>query len=937
MRFGFRRRASACVAAVAMLSLSAHASVAQVRPSQARRSAQSAAKATRVTTVEGITEYTLPNGLRLLLFNDQSKPTLTVNVTYLVGSRHEGYGEGGMAHLLEHLLFKGSTNHKNIAQELSDFGSRPQGTTFYDRTNYYETVPSSDKNLEWALDLESDRMINSFIARKDLESEFSVVRNEFELGENNPFRVTFERVMSAAYRFHGYGRSTIGNKADIESVPIDRLQAFYRKYYQPDNAVLVVAGRFDSGKALALIEKKFGAIPRPARSLEAGNLIYATYTTEPVQDGERYVTIRRVGDTQQLMAGYHIPAGAHPDFAPLQVLQSILTEAPSGRLNKALVDMKLAASVNGFALPFREPGMLLAFAELRKDQSLDSARSAMSQALDGARTFTNEEVERAKTDLLKDVELALNNSEQIAIALTEYAATGDWRLFFLTRDRVRKVTPADVQRVAATYLKPSNRTVAVFIPTASPDRAEIPATPNITAMVADYKGSAPAVQTGETFDASPKNIDARTTHKMLPNGVQLTFLPKQTRGNRVIAQVVLRHGTETSLTNKATISQYVSGMLSRGTTALTRQQVKDSLNKMKAQVTISGGGNNTTANIETVRDNFLPVLELVAQELKTPRFDVAEFDKLKQENLAQIEQARSEPIALAQLTLLRRLQPKPKGHPLYVPSMEEAIADITAVTLDQVKAFHQEFYGAAYGDVAVIGDFDADQVTSAATRLFGDWRSAQAFSRIVRTYVPIDSASQVIETPDKANAALFAGQTIALRDDEPDFAALTVGNFIVGGGLLNSRLVSRLRQKEGISYAAQTVLQVQSLDKTGLFLAVAIYAPQNVDRVLNAVREELDKVRTEGFTQAEVDAAKTGYLQLRSQSRANDAELVGTLVNRRFAGRTMTSYDEEFERRVQALTTAQVNDVVKKYLDPTKIVMVRAGDFAKHPPVKATP
>src|SRR5687768_7161488 len=243
--------------------------------------AQQPGRATHVTTVEGISEHLLPNGLRVLLFPDASKPTITVNITYLVGSRHEGYGETGMAHLLEHLVFKGSKGHPNIPQELTDHGSRPNGTTWYDRTNYFETVPATDANLDWALDLEADRMVNSFIAKKDLESEFSVVRNEFEMGENDPFSVTSDRLMDAAYRWHGYGRSTIGNKADIENVPIERLQAFYRKYYQPDNAVLVVAGKFDPAKTLALIEKKFGSIPKPERSIERGNLLHATYTHEP--------------------------------------------------------------------------------------------------------------------------------------------------------------------------------------------------------------------------------------------------------------------------------------------------------------------------------------------------------------------------------------------------------------------------------------------------------------------------------------------------------------------------------------------------------------------------------------------------------------------------------------------------------------------------------
>ncbi|MFN7328107.1 MAG: M16 family metallopeptidase, partial [Bacteroidota bacterium] len=197
----------------------------------------------KVTTVEGITEYRLANGLRVLMFPDQSKQTITVNITYLVGSKHENYGETGMAHLLEHLVFKGTPKHPNIPQELTEHGARPNGTTWLDRTNYFETFAATEENLKWALDLESDRMVNSYIAKKDLDSEMTVVRNEFESGENSPFRVLWQRVMATAFEWHNYGKSTIGARADIENVPIERLQAFYRKHYQPDNAVLMIAGK----------------------------------------------------------------------------------------------------------------------------------------------------------------------------------------------------------------------------------------------------------------------------------------------------------------------------------------------------------------------------------------------------------------------------------------------------------------------------------------------------------------------------------------------------------------------------------------------------------------------------------------------------------------------------------------------------------------------
>ena len=279
----------------------------------------------RVTSVEGITEYRLANGLRVLLFPDPTKPTNTVNITYLVGSKHEDYGETGMAHLLEHLVFKGTPRHPDIPKELQGHGARPNGTTWLDRTNYFEIFQATDANLEWALDLEADRMVNSFIARKDLDSEMTVVRNEMEAGENSPSRVLMERVLSTTYLWHNYGKSTIGARSDVENVPIDRLQAFYRNYYQPDNAILLVAGKFDEPKALALVHKYFAPIPRPARTLRPA------YTVEPTQDGERLVTLRRVGDVQEICVAYHVPPGSHPDYAPLDLATQILNDTPSGR------------------------------------------------------------------------------------------------------------------------------------------------------------------------------------------------------------------------------------------------------------------------------------------------------------------------------------------------------------------------------------------------------------------------------------------------------------------------------------------------------------------------------------------------------------------------------------------------------------------------------
>ena len=916
-------------------SLVALGTTADSAGAQAARPAAARAAATpsRVTSVEGITEYRLANGLRVLLFPDPSKPTVTVNITYLVGSRHEAYGETGMAHLLEHLVFKGTPKHRNIPQELTAHGTRPNGTTWYDRTNYYETMPASDSNLVWALDLEADRMVNSFIAKKDLESEFSVVRNEFESGENDPSSVLLERVISTAFLWHNYGNSTIGARADIENVPIERLQAFYRRYYQPDNAVLVVAGKFDEARTLRLIQQKFGPIPKPVRALDRGNLLFPTYTAEPVQDGERAVTLRRVGDVQVATVVYHMPPGSHPDFAAVDVMTRVLGDVPSGRLYKALVEPKKAASTGAFNFQLREPGILIGTAQVRKEQSLDSASALLVSAIEGLVTqpVTAAEVDRAKTTLLKNFELTLNSSQRLALELSEWTGTGDWRLFFIHRDRLRNVTADDVNRVAKLYLKSSNRTLGQFIPTEKPDRAEMPPLPNVAAMVESYKGDTAGLARGEAFDPSPANIEKRTTRRTLANGFETALLPKQTRGGTVYAQIDLRYGTAQSLAGRGTAGSLLASMLSRGTTKLTRQQFKDSLDKLKARVAMTSGGNFARVTIETTRPNLLPTLALVAEAARTPALDQKEFDQLKESQLANIEEQRSEPTAVGQILFARVLNPWPAGHVNYVQTFDEQVANIKATTLADVRKFHADFYGASHGTMAVVGDFDAPAVQQWAEASFGGWKSPQPFERVAVPFRASTATDTTVLTPDKANALFIAGTNIEIRDDDPDYPALALANYMLGGGFLNSRLATRIRQKEGISYSVGSGVTARPLDRSGQWQAFAIYAPENVARLEAAFREELDKVMTNGFTAEELNAARSGYLQQRLQTRASDNSLVAALSNQLYVDRTM-AFDEKMDARIEALTPAEVSAAMKKYVDPAKLIVVKAGDFKKATP-----
>ncbi len=889
---------------------------------------------TKGASVEGITEYDLSNGLRVLIFPDASKPTATINITYLVGSRHEGYGETGMAHLLEHMNFKGTPAHPNIPAELTARGARDNASTFFDRTNYFETLAASDSNVTWALKLEADRMLHSNIAKKDLESEMTVVRNEYESGENSPFNILFERTLSTAYLWHNYGKSTIGARSDIENVPIERLQAFYHKYYQPDNAVLVVAGKIDEANIIKQVATIFGSIPKPVRSLDRGNMLYPTYTEEPTQDGEREISLRRTGDVQVAMALYHVPAGSHPDFAAVDVLTEVLGNAPGGRLYKALVEPKKASEAQAFNIQLKEPSFLVGSATMKKDQSLADAKALLIQSMEavGKTAPSTEEVERAKASLLKETDLLLNSSSDVGLTLTEWAAAGDWRLIYVHRDRIKKVTPADVQRVAAAYLKPDNRTVGVFYPTDKPDRAEIPQVTeaDIVNMTKNYKGNA-VLSAGEAFDPSPANIDARTIRSTLPNGMKLALLPKTTRGNTVSARVTLRFGDVKSLSNRNSAPTMMSSLFDRGSKTMTRQQIKDAFDKLKARVTFAGAGNNAFASIETTRENLPATIRLVAQLFKEPAFDAKEVDLLKQEELAALEQQKSDPQAIVQRTIQKKISPYPKGHPLYPQSVEESIEDVKSVTADDVKKFYAEFVGASYGDIAVVGDFPKDSITALSNELFGTWKSPKPFARLVRQYFDIAQASEKIETPDKANAWYWAAQNIKIRDDSKDYAALVMANYIFGADPLSSRLADRIRQKDGLSYAVQSAIGAQSLDSVGVFQELAIYNPENVARLETAFGEELDRAVKDGFTQQELDKARGGWLQQNLQTRSSDGALVSKLTGQFVTGRTM-AFDANFEKMVSALTVDDVNAAMKKYIKPAKISAIEAGDFAKHPP-----
>ena len=877
----------------------------------------------QVAQVEGVTEYRLANGMQILLAPDPGKPTTTVNVTYRVGSRMESYGETGMAHLLEHLMFKGTPQHKDISAELTRRGMRPNGTTWFDRTNYFESFAASEANLDWALRMEADRMVHSFIARKDLDSEMTVVRNEMESGENEPSEVLMDKVMAAAYQWHNYGKSTIGARSDVENVSIPRLQAFYRKYYQPDNATLVVAGSFDKAKTLALVAEVFGKIQKPKRIIEP------TYTLDPVQDGERLVTLRRVGDVQYVEAAYHAVAAASPDSAAFEVLAQVLGDTPSGRLHKALVETGLATATAAEYFNLDEPGVIFFQADVRKDQQMEPVREAFLKTIEGLKSqpVTEAEVDRAKANLLNGIELTFNDPEKFGISLSTAIANGDWRLFFLTRDRLAKVKAADVERVAEAYLIPSNRTLGIFVPTAAPRRAPAPERVNAEDQLKGYRGN-PDFAAGETFDVAPANIQKHTQWTALPGGMTLALLPKKTRGGMVHAQINLHFGSAGALNGKARIGEFVGALLDKGAAGLSREAIQDRFTALKAQVAFGGSATGVNIMIQTVRENLPATLKLVARILREPQFPEGEFKQVREAALADIEEGRSDPQTRASNALNRYFNRHPRGDIRYTGTFDESAEDVNAVTLEQVKAFYQSFYGANHAEGAIVGDFDATAATAALRAGLDGWNSPQPYAIVLDDFKAFPGSRIEIDTPDKANAVFVMREPIPLMDSDPDAPALTLGNYILGEGFLNSRLAMRIRQQEGLSYGVGSYLRLNDKVPNSTLGAYAIYAPQNREKLEKAFAEVMRQAVRSGFTPEEIKAGQSALMQSRQLARAQDGALAGLLTKLLFDHRTM-DFVADLDARLVALDATTVNQVLQRYVAPDRFVEVVAGDFSR--------
>jgi zinc protease len=710
----------------------------------------------------------------------------------------------------------------------------------------------------------------------------------------------------------------MGNRSDIERVPVDSLKAFYHKHYRPENAMLIVAGRFDEQKALQYVAEHFGPLQNPAEKLAT------TWTEEPAQDGERSVTLRRVGTSGAVLAAYHIPSAAHPDFAPLAVLTRVLGSEPHGRLYKALVPTKKSPGVTAFAWEMHDPGLLFLGAGVNQGQSADEVRKALLDVTESlaTRKITVDEVQHARAELTNG--WTSKSSHELADDLREWAGCGDWRLLLLHRDRLNKVTAEDVNRVAAQYLVRSNRTVGEYVPTEQPERAGVPATPVLAELLKDFKGGKP-IAPGEEFDPTPENIEKRLRFTTLPSGVKVALLPRKTRGETVSLQLTLHYGNEQSLANLRAACGLLPALMLRGT----RGHSYAALDRELTQLDNAGIGANGDIGVmrfgvQCKREHLARVVQILGEILREPMFPEDEFETLKRADIENIRAQMKEPGPLAIQALARKLAPHGKDDLRYVGTHEEIIARLEATTLEQLRQLYGSQVGGANGELVVVGDFDPEQIAQQVDGLLTGWKTTTPYQRLAASAnTTVGGGSEVIQTPDKANAVYRAGHMLANRCTDPDYPALVVGNYILGH-LGDSRLWVRLREKEGWSYHVDSDYSAGLLDPVAGFEISAICNPINIAKVRAAVSEEIERLLKDGITEAELTAARKAILAERRIF--SDAEIVSRLASDLVSGDSFAAYAER-TRKMDALTVEEVNAALRKHLQPKKLIIVEAGDF----------
>ena len=887
-----------------------------------------------VKTAGTIDEYTLQsNGLQVLLMPEHSSPTLTFMVTYRVGSRNEVTGTTGATHLLEHLMFKGSKNHtrekgNNVDQLLERTGARYNATTWLDRTNYYANLGS--EHLATVMGMEADRMRNLLLREEDRKPEMTVVRNEFERGENSPIQALYKEIYQTAFVAHPYHHSTIGHRSDIEKVSIEKLRAFYDTYYWPNNATITIIGDFEPAKALELVKKSFGVYPRSPKPIPD------MYTEEPEQNGARRTLVKRPGQLGVVAVAHKVPAATHPDFAAVQLMSAILADGKNSRMYKAITNKNLSTGVEGEMGIFHDPSLHIVFAPLAPGAKHDEVEAIIVQEIERLKKdgVTETELKAAAAKTAADAAFKLDGSFGIAGNINEYIAAGDWTLFYNLDEAAKKVTVADIQRVAQKYLLEDSSTTGWFVPTgagAAPPTASAKAGLQDTLSDGPYYYRDPRLNAGmQPTMAAAKDASGgasvERSSKVAPNakrskvaGVDVIAYPTGVK-DVVTLRASLPAGRALGAQGNPAIPVLTGMLLDQGTKTQDKFAIAEKLESVGAAISFRVGTDVLDISARSLKKDAPLVLGLIAEQLRTPAFSPEEFAKAQKQMAGGIKRSLENTDFRAADAFSRAVYPQ--GHPNRSVAPDDMLVAIESAKLEDVLAFHQAHYGPSGMTLVVVGDLDLPAMQGEIERAFGGWTGGKAVVRAAQPAAPTVAATQIVQMPGKTSVSVVMGQASRLRYQDPDYQALRLATAILGSGF-TGRLMANVRDKEGLTYGVGAGMG-NDMFNDGDWRISATFAPNLLDKGIASTQRQLKLWYEAGATAAEISARKSNLIGEFKVNLATTGGMAGALlgaVNRGFD----LSWLDEYPAKVNALSNEQVNAAIKKYLKPETMVLVKAG------------
>ncbi len=882
-----------------------------------------------VKTSGGINEYTMTkNGLTVLLMEDHSAPVATFMVTYHVGSRNEAVGHTGATHLLEHLMFKGSrkfNKKRNTAiwTVLQNIGAQINATTWLDRTNYFELLPS--EYLETAIAIEADRMRNAFLNDADRQPEMTVVRNEFERGENDPFEALDKNIWTTAYQAHPYHHSTIGWRSDIENVSTERLKEFYDTYYWPNNATVTIIGDFETEEALSLIKKHFG------RYRSSIHEIPVVYTTEPKQEGPRRLTIKRKGQTGIIGVAHKSPAGLHEDTYALQVLSKILGGGRSSRFYKKIVDQGLATGMFMWDAPFKDNGLFITYVFLTPGMEHEIVEKLILEEYELIKNngVTDKEVQRAQAQIRSDAAFSRDGSYSIASALNEAIAIGDWTFYTQYNEQIASVTPATVQRVANTYFSEDQSTTGYFIP----DLADA----GNTSLVP----SPPQVHQPQFYRTNNNSQTNKTTHNIASgeSKTKQTTIAQQIHTSSPVDGLVLKTmnvpvkdvvtitgslygGDEFSPENNPLIAELTADMLDEGTTKQTKFDISERLESVGALLSFSSAAYHVRFNARCMKDNIDLVIELLGEQLRSPVFNAEDLDNLKKRKIGSLKRAAESTRTQVRGNFSRIVYPE--KHPNYYLPIPEQIVHIEQATVADLKSYHTN-YGLGKMTVVAVGDVDDKILTAVLKKTFGDWTISELeMPALTVAAYDIQKTTQFVSMKDKTSVDVIFGLPIGIDREHPDYYPLMIGNYILGGNF-SARLMQTVRDQKGLTYGIYSMIRGVNNGNDGYWGVWGTFAPGLLQEGRVATEEQIHLWIT-GVSEDELAVKKetiTGSYKVGLATTRGLASQILTNVERE----NPDTFLDEYPDIINGIILERVNEVINKYIDPNQLVIVAAGSI----------